>query len=489
MAASGAVSFKWSAGLINSEGKYLTAEKFQFKVAANGASLKKKQTWALEKASDTQVAIKSCFGRYLGSNKDGKITADTEAIEEDCKFELVTQDDGRVAIKTAHGRYFSGIGDNMSGFDTSVTEKTTWKIRLAIMPQLNLRNVNRKTYAHLQDDEIRANEQIPWGHDATISIDYHDGKYSIRASNGTYLSGSGQLKKTLDADCLFVLTIKGDQVAFRDNNGKYLAGIGPNATLQARKAAIGKDELFTLEDTNPQFTLVAFNKKYVSVLQGTDVRANQFDVTDTQIFQMQAVDRTDVSGNVKWAISSKKHLYWTLNAQGCIECTASNFSADDAQFVIEWAGAMIRMKASNGKFVTVKSGGQLAANGSDAAEESASFVFEVVNHPIITMRNEHGFIGLRSGVVECSRAQYDVFSLTCEAGVYKFTDANGKAWKVEGKAVQCKTDQGDQFFIEFRAHSRICIIAPNGQFMKGDHNGAFTCDGGNEIKDNTLWEF
>lgn len=488
MAVSGAAGFKWTVGLINGDGKYLTSEKFQFKVNANGPSLKKKQTWTLEKASDTQVAIKSCFGRYLASDKDGKITADSESVAEDNKFELVTQDSGEVAIKTAHGRFFSGKGDQMSGFETS---PFLWNVHLAIMPQMNLRNVNRKTYAHLDGNEMRANEEVPWGHDATISIDYHEGKYSIRASNGQYLSGSGALKDKLDKDCLFVLTFKADQVAFRDNNGKYLTAIGANGTMQCRKATIGKDELFTFEDTNPQFTLVASNKKYVSTLQSTDLRANQFEANDTEIFQMQAVDRSDQSGNVKWAISSKKRKYWTLNAQNLLECTAENFSSADAQFDFEWAGTLVHIKASNGKYVTVKSGGQLAAIG-DAAGDTESFVFEVLNHPIITFRFEHGFVGLKAGstLIECNRSQYDAFNLKCDAGSYTFGDSKGKFWKVDGSNnVQCNSDDGDKFFLEFRAHSRVCIIAPNGQYMKGDHNGAFTCSGGSQVKADTLWEF
>lgn len=485
--ASSSAEFKWTVGLINKSGKFLTSEKFQFKVNANGSNLKKKQTWTLEKASETQVAIRSCFGRYLGSDKDGKITADSDEIGADNKFELVTQDSGEVAIKTAHGRYFKGDGDQMSGFETS---PVLWKIQLAIMPQMNLRNVNRKTYAHLEGDEMRANEDVPWGHDATVSIDYHDGKYSIRASNGQYLSGSGALKKNVEADCLYILAFKGDQVAFRDSNGKYLTAVGSHGTMQCRKATIGKDELFTFEDTNPQFNLLASNKKYVSILQGTDLRANQFEVNDTEIFQMQAVDRADFSGKVKWAISSKSKKYWTVNAQNLLSCTAENFSSADAQFEIEWVGTMVHIKASNGKYVSVKSGGQLAAIGGEPGE-TEKFVFEVLNHPIITLRFEHGFVGLKAGtsLVECNRSQYDAFNLECKDGAYKFSSNDGKFWKLNGSNVQCDANMGDEFFLEFRAHSRVCIVAPNGSYMKGDHNGAFTATGGNNVTNDTLWEY
>jgi len=57
-------TLKWTMGLINSAGKYLTAETFQFKLTANGTSMRKKQIFTLERAGDN-IALKSCLGRYL----------------------------------------------------------------------------------------------------------------------------------------------------------------------------------------------------------------------------------------------------------------------------------------------------------------------------------------------------------------------------------------------------------------------------------------
>ena len=488
MAAVGGFEFKWSVGLINCSNKYLTAEQFQFKVTANGNSLRKKQTWLLEQVSESNIAIKSCYGRYLGSDKNGIITADSESIEDDNKFELITQDTGKVAIKTVHGRFFGGSGDNLTGFDKDVGPTSLWTIQLAIMPQMNLRNVNRKTYAHLDGEEIRVNEEIPWGFDATISLDFHDGKYSIRAADGRYLSRNGPLQEVLDDSCLFLLVFKGTHVAFRDNQGKYLAAVGANATLQSRKTTIGKDELFTFEDTNPQVTLIASNGKYLSIRQGIDVRGNQTEKSDTEIFQLVAIDRDDMSGNVKWALRAKNKKYW--NSENNLVATAEDFSSPTCQFSIEWEGPMVLFKASNGKYISIKSGGQLAATAVER-ESNAKFVLELINHPIITLRCEHGYVGSKTGsaVLECNRSQYDVFRLHCNAGTYNIQCGNGKFWNPSGDTIRCDGETAVDIFVEFRAHTRMCIITPNGQYIKGSGNGFFSPNGGDQVNKDTLWEY
>lgn len=490
MAAAAGNSFKWTVGLINCANKYLTAEQFQFKVNANGTSLRKKQTWSLEDVGDDKIAMKSCYNRYLGSDKDGKITADSEEITEDNKFTLETQDDGKVAIRSATGRYFGGTGDNLSGFDKELSASTLWTIQLSIMPQLNLYNVNRRTYAHLdlQNDEIRVNEAIPWGFDATISVEFHEGKYSIRAANGKYLSYTGKLSNDLTHDSLYTIIYRGTQVAFKDGQGKYLAGVGANATLQSRKATIGKDELFKFEDTNPQITLIAYNKKYVSTRTGIEVRANQAEQTDSEIFQLMSVDRNDLSGNVKWAICGKNQKYW--NSESNLVANSDDFSSAYNQFTIVWQGPMVMFKANNGKCLKVTSNGQLSASGGEDDNE-CKFVLEIVNHPIITLRSEYGFVGSKgaSGILECNRSQYDVFRLGGNAGTYHFQAASGKYWKVEGDSIVNNGDAGSDFFIEFRAHTRMCIVAPNGQYIKSEQNGDFKITGGDNVSKSTLWEY
>ena len=111
--------------------------------------------------------------------------------------------------------------------------------------------------------------------------------------------------------------------------------------------------------------------------------------------------------------------------------------------------------------------------------------------PIVTLRCEHGYVGTKtsSAVLECNRSQYDAFRLHCNAGTYSIQCANGKFWNPSGETIRCDGETAVDIFVEFRAHTRMCIITPNGQYIKGSGNGLFSPNGGDQVNKDTLWEY
>lgn len=267
----------WKMGLVNNAGRYLTAETFGFKINASGTHLKKKQLWTIEHDAkdDDVIYIKSHLGRYLGADKKGNVKCDGERKDAEDRFSIEYAKDGsgRWAIRSkSHGYYFGGSEDALRCYEKTPSESEWWTVRLAVHPQVNFKNVNRKKYARLADDDtIHVDNVIPWGPNALLTLEFVDGKYAVKTCDGRYLNRAGSLDERAANDNLFTLEIKSGQnagMALKDCTGKYLSSIGMHGTMKAGKGTLGKDELYMLEDSQPQVYITAHNGKRVSYLQG-----------------------------------------------------------------------------------------------------------------------------------------------------------------------------------------------------------------------------
>ncbi|XP_061612309.1 fascin-2b isoform X2 [Phyllopteryx taeniolatus] len=477
-------------GLINHEGRYLTAEMFGFKVNASAPSMKKKQIWTLEQ--DTQdsrvVYLRSHLRRYLASDKDGKVTCETDGRHSDCRFLIVAQSDGRWALQSEqHLRFFGGSRDYLSCFAQGITDAELWSVHLALHPQANLLSVARKRYAHLseEDGEISVDMNIPWGVASILTLVYQNGKYCLKTCDSRFLSNDGKLVKQSDKTTTYTLELKCGKLAFKDCEGKYLSPTGPTGTLRSgRCSKPGKDELFDLEESQPQVVLMAANGKYVSMRQGVSLAANQEDETDMETFQME-MDKE----SRKCTFRTMQGNYWALVAHGGIQRTASQLSAN-SMFAMEWLGHKLALKANNGKYICTKKNGQLLAV-SDSIGEDEQLSLKLINRPMLILRGENGFVchHKNSNTLDASRSVYDIFSLQFSNGAYHIKGVNGRFWYVNSAGLVCSDGEApEDFSVELRERGRLAIRSTNGRYLRGDQGGTLKADG-LSLSSSALWEY
>ncbi len=68
---------------------------------------------------------------------------------------------------------------------------------MAARPQVNLRSVGRKRFAHLSEsqEEIQVEANVPWGEDTLFTLEFREDadKYAIHTCNNMYLNRDGKL--------------------------------------------------------------------------------------------------------------------------------------------------------------------------------------------------------------------------------------------------------------------------------------------------------
>ncbi|XP_022065977.1 fascin-2a [Acanthochromis polyacanthus] len=482
-------ALKLQFGLINYENRYLTAEAFGFKVNASGISMKKKQIWTLEQVGQDGQAVflRSHLGRYLASDKDGKIIC-AEKPDPECRFLIVPQSDGRWALQSEPFlRYFGGSADYLSCFAQVIGEQELWAVHLALHPQASLLSVARKRYAHLSasDGEISVDSNIPWGVDSLVTLVYMDGKYSLKTCDSRFLSNDGKLVKENNNNTSFTLELKSGKLAFKDCDGKYLTPVGPTGTLRSgRCSKLGKDELFDLEESHPQVVFQAANKRFVSVKQGVSISANQDVETDMETFQMEIDKETKKS-----MFRTNGGSYWTLVSHGEIQSTATEVEVN-TMFDIEWRGQRVAFRASNGKYVCTKKNGQLSAV-SDTVGDDELLLMKLINRPMLILHGENGFVchHKNSNTLDANRSVYDIFSLIFNDGAYNIKSVNGKFWYVSSSGLVCSDgEKPEDFFLEFLEHGRVAIKGSNGKYLRGDQGGTLMGDGPS-VDASSLWEY
>lgn len=489
----------WTIGLVNSKFKYLSAETFGFRTNANGKSLKKKQVWVLEPSDDGKsVTLKSHLDKYLSVDQFGNVTCDQEDKDETSKFEITVCEDfsGRWAFRSLTRGYFLGAtGDSLTCNAKAPSEGELWHVHLAARPQVNLRSIGRKRYAHLSEedqDEIHVVETVPWGEDTLFTLEFREdvNKYAVHTCNNQYLQKDGKLTPTINNDCYFSCEYHGGHIALRDQQGLYLAPIGSRAVLKTRSKVVTKDELFSLEDSLPQASFVAAsNTRYVSVKQGVDVTANQEEISDHETFQMEFDTATG-----GWYLRTMQDKYFTVGAGGGVQAN-SDKRTKDGLFQLSWHedGSVSFQASTNGKFIGTKKSGHLFANCETCAEDNAKYYFYLINRPILVLKCEQGFVGYKStssNVLECNKASYETIVVErAENGVVYFKGQNGKYLQFQDSGLSAvDSDTPQVFYLELRDPVHMCIKNEQGRYVNSEKNGSITL-GQTDSEGATRWEY
>ncbi|CAH8604439.1 unnamed protein product [Schistosoma guineensis] len=300
-------------------GRFLTAEVFNNEINISGTALRRRQVWSLitdRKNTDT-LFLQNSLGRFLSVNKDGKISTSLKSdCEERFRLEFAPDGTGEWAFKSdAYGFYLTGTDTQVSCFSKS---PVWWSFRLATHPQVHIRHQFRSRYLRLLNDglELRADQPYPWGPESVIWIEQPTmvasqsfgrgpniplvgkaavsrlGRVAFRMPNGKYLKSNGEMCSEMDDSTLFSFEYRPGNpgtFAFRDQTGHYLTTIGPGTTKVKTNTNIGKEELFLIEHAALQVGIVAHNGKFASVKQGIEISANQHELDETAIFQLEYI--------------------------------------------------------------------------------------------------------------------------------------------------------------------------------------------------------
>uniref|UniRef100_A0A8C4QQS0 Fascin-like domain-containing protein n=1 Tax=Eptatretus burgeri TaxID=7764 RepID=A0A8C4QQS0_EPTBU len=215
---------------------------------------------------------------------------------------------------------------------------------------------------------------------------------------------------------------------------------------------------------------------------GTELSANQDEETEHETFQMEMEQDSQ-----RFAFRTFSGKYWVLGPGG-IQASISQPNKD-SWFDMEWHGRQVALKAPNGKYVAPRKNGQLAAQA-DIAGEVEKFVLKIINRPLLVLRGEYGFMGVRKGspALDGNRSSHDVFQLHFADGAYTIQDGAGRSWVVDDQGAVSLGPDGTPFLLQLCNNGRLALQAPNGRYVGSDQAGRVTANGEEPTGANT-WEF
>ncbi len=135
------------------------------------------------------IYLRSHLGKYLSVDQFGNVLCESDERDAGSRFQISICDDGKWALRNeSRGYYLGGNPEKLTCTAKAPGSQEFWSVHLAARPQVNLRSVGRKRFAHLSEsqEEIQVDANIPWGEDTLFTLEFRaeeDGKYALHTCN------------------------------------------------------------------------------------------------------------------------------------------------------------------------------------------------------------------------------------------------------------------------------------------------------------------
>jgi hypothetical protein len=461
-------------GIKTSFGKFFNCEKFNFQLSCNAAAIRQKQTFVLEPTDDGKWFIRSWLNKHLSAHELGEVSIKTDGRTPSEKWTIEFLN-GLVALKSSHGKYLTADENNLICKAAAVGDKEKFELVFSIHPQIVVRSFEGR-FVRADGDDIIANKDQQFGIGTLITLEYdNNGRYAFKTVSGRYMSayGSGNVKgdKVSKGDNeYFTFELQGKKFAIKSSSGKYLSPDGVKGNLKAKSDKITARELFEMFHSDPQITMKAHNKKFVSC-QERNIMCNRTTVGDDETFIMEHVKES------VYALRTIQAKYWS-----CINGAMSVSSLEKTpteQFNIGYQGGKTWMKTvpnAEGKayYITAKSlGGVRGVNASEAGDQEL-FEVHLLNRPQLVLRTKQlAFVGTSGDKIMANKNNSETFTVEFLDGSYLVRNTAGNYFSVgaEDKIVVVP-EKKTPLFVEF-VNGRLAFKTDENRYLVSDDHGNF----------------
>lgn len=469
-------------GIKTASGKFFNCEKFNHQLSCNATSIRQKQTFVLEPTEDGKWLIKSWLNKHLSAHELGEVSIKTDGRgpSETWTFEFLN---GLVAFKSSHGKYLSADENNLSCKAASVGDREKFELVFSIHPQIVLKTFEGR-FVRAEGDDIIANKDQQFGVGTLITFEYDsNGKYAFKTVSGRYMSAysSGNVKgdKVSKGESeFFTLELVGKKFAIKSSSGKYLTPDGVKGNLKAKNDKITPRELFEMFHSDPQVTLKANNRKFVSC-QERNIMCNRMTVGDDETFIMEHVKES------VYAMRTVQAKYWScVNGALFVESTTRGASE---QFSVGYKEGKTFYKSlpnTEGKsyHITAKSlGGVRGVNTAEAGDQEL-FEIHLLNRPQLVLRTKQlAFVGTSGDKIMANKNGSETFTVEYVEGKYLIRNSAGNYFSVGADdKVFVVPEKKVNLFIEF-VNGRLAFKTEEGRYLMADDHGNVICGPKREV--------